>query len=90
MRGRKFLLTVRLSRSFALPNLDFNRLSFRSNLVLRWEWQPGSTAYVIWQNNRQQFTPYGTVVSAGRLFDAIGADGDNFLALKVSYWLGVK
>jgi hypothetical protein len=78
------------AQSFALPNLDFNRLSFRSNLVLRWEWQPGSTAYIIWQNNRQQFTPYGTVVSAGRLFDAIGADGDNFLALKVSYWLGVK
>ena len=78
------------AQSIALPNLDFNRLSFRSNLVLRWEWQPGSTAFVIWQNNRQQFTPYGTVVSAGRLFDAIGADGDNFLALKVSYWLGVK
>jgi hypothetical protein len=76
--------------SVSLPNLDFNRLSFRSNLVLRWEWLPGSTAYLIWQNNRQRFTPFGTVVSAGRLFDAISADGDNFLALKVSYWIGVK
>lgn len=78
------------AQSFSLPNLDFNRLSFRSNLVLRWEWQPGSTAYFIWQNNRQRFTPFGTVVNAGRLFDAIGADGDNFLALKVSYWIGVQ
>src|SRR5690606_31673113 len=33
--------------TIALPNLDFNRLSFRSNLVLRWEWLPGSTAYFI-------------------------------------------
>lgn len=76
--------------TFALPNLDFNRLSFRSNLVLRWEWQPGSTAYLIWQNNRQTATPFGTVVNAGRLFDALAADGDNFLAVKVSYWIGVK
>ncbi len=78
------------AQSFSLPNLDFNRLSFRSNLVLRWEWQPGSTAYFIWQNNRQRFSPYGSLVGAGQLFDAISADGDNFLALKVSYWLGVQ
>lgn len=78
------------AQTFSLPNLDFNRLSFRSNLVLRWEWLPGSTAYFIWQNNRQRATPYGTVVNAGRLFDAISADGDNFLALKVSYWIGVN
>ncbi len=78
------------AQTIALPNLDFTRLSFRSNLVLRWEWLPGSTSYLIWQNNRQQFTPYGTVVNAGRLYDAISADGDNFLALKVSYWIGVK
>lgn len=78
------------AQTISLPNLDFNRLSFRSNLVLRWEWLPGSTGYLIWQNNRQRFTPYGTVVNAGRLFDAISADGDNFLALKVSYWIGVK
>jgi len=78
------------ANSFSLSNLDFNRLSFRSNLVLRWEWLPGSTAYLIWQNNRQKSTPYGTVVNAGRLFDAISAAGDNFLALKVSYWIGVR
>jgi len=78
------------ANTVSLPNLDFNRLSFRSNLVLRWEWMPGSTAYLIWQNNRQKATPFGTAVNAGNLFDAISADGDNFLALKVSYWIGVR
>ncbi|MES2306542.1 MAG: DUF5916 domain-containing protein [Gemmatimonadota bacterium] len=78
------------AQSFSLPNLDFNRLSFRSNLVLRWEWLPGSTGYLIWQNNRQTATPYGTLVNAGRLIDALSGGGDNFLALKVSYWIGVK
>jgi hypothetical protein len=35
--------------SFVLPNRDFNRLSFRSNVVLKWEWRPGSTLFVVWQ-----------------------------------------
>ncbi len=78
------------SASFTLANLDFNRLSFRSNLVLRWEWLPGSTAFLIWQNNRQRATPFGKSVHAGDLLDAIGARGDNFFAMKVSYWIGVK
>ena len=30
--------------TFTLPNRDFNSLSFRSNVVLRWEWRPGSTS----------------------------------------------
>ena len=76
--------------SFSLANLDFNRLSFRSNLVLRWEWLPGSTGYLIWQQNRQAATPYGTAVGAGQLFDALNASGDNFFALKLSYWIGVR
>ena len=38
--------------AFVLPNRDFNVLSFRSNLVLRWEWRPGSTLYLVWQQDR--------------------------------------
>ena len=35
-----------------LPAGDFQVRSFRSNLVLRWEWRPGSILYVVWQQNR--------------------------------------
>jgi len=34
--------------TFTLRNRDFNTLSFRSNVVLRWEWRPGSTLFVVW------------------------------------------
>ena len=30
--------------TFTLSNSDFNRRSFRSNIVLRWEWRPGSSS----------------------------------------------
>ena len=33
--------------------LDFDVPSFRSNLVMRWEWRAGSTLYLVWQQDRQ-------------------------------------
>src|SRR5688572_23130510 len=71
-------------QSFVLPDLDFNRLSFRSNLVLRWEWRPGSTAYLIWQQDRQDVGPAGRLVGPRDLWDATNAAGANFLVAKVS------
>jgi hypothetical protein len=78
------------SETFTLPALDFKRLSFRSNLVLRWEWLPGSTAYLIWQQSRQDIGAAAELVNPRNLWDATRADGDNFLVVKVSYWFGVN
>ena len=74
--------------SFTLPALDFNRLSFRSNLVLRWEYLPGSTAFLIWQQNRQDAGAAGQLINPRDLWDATRAAGDNLFVVKVSYWLG--
>ncbi len=71
--------------SFGDPN--FNIRSFRSNLVLRWEWRPGSTAYLVWQQNRFESRDPDQRVGTGGLFQALGAAGDNVVAFKVSYWL---
>jgi hypothetical protein len=78
------------SNSFTLPNLDFNRLSFRSNLVLRWEWLPGSTAFLIWQQSRFAEDARGQLIAPRDLLDATKAQGDNILVAKVSYWFGVR
>lgn len=74
--------------SFGLPALDFQRLSFRSNLVLRWEWLPGSTAFFVWQQSRFGQVLDGELVRPRDLWDSVRSDGDNFLVVKVSYWLG--
>lgn len=76
--------------SFGLPALDFQRLSFRSNLVLRWEWLPGSTAFFVWQQSRAGQLLDGQLVRPHNLWDAVQADGDNFVVLKVSYWIGAR
>ncbi len=75
------------SARFTLDDRDFNVLSFRSNFVLRWEWRPGSTAYVVWQQNRGDQTISPSRVRPGSLFDALTAKGDNVFAVKLNYWL---
>jgi len=72
---------------FSLPDRNFNSLSFRSNLVMRWELRPGSTLFLVWQQNLSESTRDGSFVRAGDLLDVFGAPGRNVLALKMSYWL---
>lgn len=67
---------------------DFNVLSFRSNLVLRWEWRPGSTMYVVWQQDREEAETRPARVGLPDLFGSFGAAGNNVLAVKTTFWLG--
>ena len=76
-------------RTFSIFNPDFNVRSLRSNVVLRWEWRPGSTMFVVWQQNRNADREV-RLVRPGDLFDAFSATGDNFLAVKVTYWIPVR
>lgn len=60
--------------------------SFRSNLVLRWEWRLGSTLFVVWQQDRSLGSMDGRLVRPARLLDGVSASGDTFLTIKASYW----
>lgn len=73
--------------AFTLSNRDFNQRSFRSNVVLRWEWRPGSTLYAIWQQNRSSSEPHGEHVGFGDLFGSLSASGDNIFAIKTTFWI---
>ena len=78
------------SSTFTLRNRDFNTLSFRSNIVLRWEWRPGSTLYLVWQADRTDTEVLGTYVNVGDMFRSIAAPGINALVIKTSFWIPVK
>jgi hypothetical protein len=75
---------------FTLPFADFNLRSFRSTMVLRWEWRPGSTLYAVWQQNRSSYAPHGDPVGPASALDALRSPGDNYLILKASYWIPVR
>jgi hypothetical protein len=75
--------------SFTIANSDFNVRSFRSNMVVRWEWRPGSTLFLVWQQNRSESDPSGGHVRPRTVWDALSARGSNFFAIKMNYWLPV-
>ena len=56
---------------------------------MKTRWLPGSTAYLIWQQSRQDLGAAGELVNPRDLWDATRSAGDNFIVVKVSYWLGV-
>jgi len=74
--------------SFTVPNQNFTIRSLRGNAVLRWEWRPGSTLFLVWQQNRDNNAEFGNL-RLGRDLDAVfsGGDARNVLAVKASYWL---
>ncbi len=76
--------------SFTIATRDFNVRSFRSNIVLRWEWRPGSTLYVVWQQDRLASEVLGTRVGLGDMFRSFAAPGANYFVVKTSFWLPVK
>ena len=91
-------------QSFLIDNNNFNVLSYRSNVVLRWEWRPGSTLFVIWQQNResdcaagydtgtchQTDKSPGSGVDMGDLLASRGVPGDNLFVIKASYWFSLR
>lgn len=57
----------------------------RSNVVLRWEYRPGSTLFVVWSSGRSGFRPDGSFDvrrDARRLFETAPT---NVFLVKLNY-----
>jgi len=66
----------------------FNYKQFRSNVVFRWEYRPGSTLFVVWSQGRQGSTDVaGTRGFGGDIGDLFTLRPDNSFLVKLSYWL---
>jgi Domain of unknown function (DUF5916) len=71
----------------SFPNPDFNFKQFRSNAVLRWEYLPGSTLFVVWSQGRDQFTRDGSFDFSGDMGNLFSVTPDNVFMIKLSYWM---
>jgi hypothetical protein len=72
----------------SLPERDFNLRSLRGNAVLRWEWRPGSVAYLAWQQTRQDLVEGIGDFDISRDRSALfRTPSDNIVVLKVSLWM---
>jgi uncharacterized protein DUF5916/cellulose/xylan binding protein with CBM9 domain len=65
---------------------NFSLASLRGNAVLRWEYMPGSTLFLVWTQNRSDTESIGTFRTGRALDRLFGAAGDNIFLVKISYW----
>jgi len=68
-----------------VSNPDFAFRSIRGNAVLRWEVRPGSAAYFVWTQSRDQSDPTGEF-NLGRSFSTLlDAHADNIFMVKFAF-----
>ncbi len=67
-------------------NPDFSFSQFRSNLVFRWEYRPGSQLYFVWSQERTDYLMPGGDSVSEVLSGLRKVHPDNIFLVKCSYW----
>lgn len=73
--------------SFKDPNFSFNE--FRSNLVARWEYLPGSTMHFVWEHNRSNRDDIYHSGWGSNLDRMFGLSAANTFMMKINYWFNL-
>jgi hypothetical protein len=74
------------AESHEIDDPNFSLASLRGNAVLRWEYLPGSTLFLVWTQTRSDSESIGTF-NTGRALDCLfAATADNIFLIKISYW----
>lgn len=73
---------------FQIGEPDFNFRSLRGNAVLRWEFRPGSTLFLVWQQTRDSREQTGLFNFGNDMADLFQSPASHTFLFKLSYWLG--
>jgi hypothetical protein len=74
---------------FKNPDFDFNKKTLKSNAVLRWEYMPGSTLYLVWTQSRKDELYAGDFDFSRDFRRTFIGGGKNIFMLKLNYWLNL-
>lgn len=74
---------------YSIEKPDFNVQEFLSNLVLRWEYNPGSSLYLVWNQTRNDYIDNGDIHIGDNLNDLFTGKPHNVFLVKFSYRIGL-
>jgi hypothetical protein len=83
------LYNVNDGGTYSFANPDFNFRQFRSNLVVRWEYLPGSTIYLVWSQGKTSTDTNGLFSYGSDIKNLFKTMGQNVFLIKVSYWFNL-
>jgi hypothetical protein len=74
---------------YTFSDRDFNVRSLIGNAVLRWEYRPGSTVFLVWQRTQDDEADIGDFDLSRDVGEMFDAEADDRFIVKVNYWLGL-
>jgi hypothetical protein len=74
---------------FVFSNPDFVYAQFRSNLVFRWEYLPGSKLYFVWSNEQTLYKNIPGPEIKDAFSDFGNAVSKNIFLVKLNYWFSL-
>src|SRR5205809_2532 len=86
--GPKAAAFAARSRPYTAVPGGFSREQYSSTAVVRWEYRPGSTLFVVWTQSRHDGAgSQGSRSMGGDFRDLFNLHPDNTFLVKASYWL---
>jgi len=81
--------TLSGSPTFRFQDPTFTFRSLRGNAVLRWEYRPGSTLFVVWTRSSQiPELARGNIQFSDDASALFQGPSENVFLVKMTYWLG--
>jgi len=77
------------SVDYEFDNPDFNFRDFNSNLVVRWEFMPGSVAFLVWSQSRADFVPRGSFALDTDVRGLFDVHPHDVFLIKISRWFAL-
>ncbi|MBC8385270.1 MAG: carbohydrate binding family 9 domain-containing protein [Candidatus Cloacimonetes bacterium] len=74
---------------YYIYNPDFNYKAFNSNLVIRWEFSPGSNLYLVWSQNRSDYISDGVFSYYNDMKTLFYDHPHNVFLIKVNHWFSL-
>ncbi len=74
---------------YGFNDRDFSVRSLIGNAVLRWEYRPGSTVFLVWQRQQSDRARFGRLDVGRDLGAMLRAPAENVFMIKVNYWIGL-
>jgi len=74
---------------YSIDNPNFNFKQFRSNLVIRWEYKPGSQLYLVWSQDRTTANEFGDFSLNRDVRDLFQVFPENIFLIKLNHWFSL-
>jgi hypothetical protein len=76
------------ARPFLIPSQDFTVRALRGNAVLRWEYTPGSSLFLVWTQQHEQAFGDARFAMPSQIGRAFADPARHVFLVKVSRWIG--